>query len=197
MSTSAPKCTHVSDVYDLFDYPSEDKLRTPGLFLDEIRRFAGYCKDAGDEIKFIKECIPQCEAEAAAGAKRALKLKKEITALNSRVAKELRKKTPRMGQVRDWQARIESCQNSVDEVNEDAAEWAQSKAGCVKLLGDWATERMRRLKIVKKMKEDFNKGPHTCGLKTPNTASCGYPSEYVYAHWSYCNRHRDQYGERP
>lgn len=82
-------------------------------------------------------------------------------------------------------------------MRDDAAEWLKNAAECAGLRDGWTLERVRRQGILDRLKVDYDSGPHNCGLKTDNTASCGYESNYVYGKWSYCKRHRDEFGERP
>ena len=58
---SIPYCSQVRALVEILDRPSEDKLRTPDAFKEEVDRYRGYCKDAVDAIKDIRDCMDACD----------------------------------------------------------------------------------------------------------------------------------------
>lgn len=192
MSQSAPKCSHVSDVYH-FGYPSEDKIRTPSLFQEQIKRFGARCKDANDEIKCIKECIPECRKEAAEANAKVLSLKKQIAELERMVGAESKKKKPNLKQIAEWRDDIASHKASMEDAAKDSAEWAKSGAACEKLKGEWEKELESLRKILETLLREWKKGsPWGCGAPTEDKPPkpCGNTSNYVGGEWVPCYLHR-------
>src|SRR5665647_3146851 len=83
MATSAPKCQHVSDVYSLDVYPTEDRIRTPDMFEDQIKHFDTLCAEAKDQIRRIDQCVPECRKAAADAEQNASDLEDQIEGLNN------------------------------------------------------------------------------------------------------------------
>lgn len=192
MSQSAPKCIQVSDVYH-FEYPSEDKIRTSGLFQEQIKRFGARCKEAKDEIKNIKECIPQCRKEAAEANAKVLSLKKQIAELDRKIGVESRKNEPNQKRIADWRDDIASHKASMEDAADDSAEWAKSGAACEKLKGEWEKELEGLRGILETLLQEWKKGsPWLCKAPTDDKPPkpCKNPNNYVGGEWVHCWHHR-------
>jgi hypothetical protein len=193
MSEATPKCNKVCAVYH-FEHPSEEKLRTPGLFEEEIKRFGARCGAAKDEIEIIKGCSPpECQQEAAKADKEIAGLKEEIADLKKKIAAERRKEEPREKLIKDWTEKIRNCETVMKEVAADKAEWLESRAVCRKLKGEWEKELKSLRGILDTLLREWKKGsPWKCGAPTKDNppGRCGYPSNYVYGEWTYCPLHR-------